>query len=240
MESESHQAGEVVAAPAAINSSAPVGPQLHQLLRQRIIRNDLAPGTRISESEIAATYSVSRQPVREAFIKLAEEGFVEVQPQRGTVIRKISDRAVTDAQFVREAVEADIIKLVARQADPALVAELRVQLTLQAKAAEAGDPARFIVLDEYFHHLLARAAGKERAWGLVQSLKSHMDRVRHLSVRKMPIDALIRQHRLIVDAIADGGVERAEAAVRSHLREILRDLPAIAAAFPEFFDDTPG
>src|SRR5690606_41130352 len=64
-----------------LDQSAPLGPQLYRILRQRIISVDLAPGSRLSEAEIAATYELSRQPVREAFIKLAEEGLLEVRPQ---------------------------------------------------------------------------------------------------------------------------------------------------------------
>src|SRR5690554_5571253 len=68
------------------------------------------PGTRISETELAAAYEVSRQPVREAFIKLAEEGLLAVRPQRGTFILRISIPAVLTARFIREAVEADIVR----------------------------------------------------------------------------------------------------------------------------------
>jgi len=64
-----------------LDQSDRVGPQLVRILRMQIIRGLLAPGTRMSESETAALFSVSRQPVREAFIKLAEEGLLEVRPQ---------------------------------------------------------------------------------------------------------------------------------------------------------------
>ena len=100
-----------------LDLSAPVGPQLTAALRQSIIRNQLKPGVRLSEAEIGARFGISRQPVREAFIKLAEEGLLEIRPQRGSFVRKISLEAVMDARFVREAVEADIVKACA--ADPA-------------------------------------------------------------------------------------------------------------------------
>jgi len=66
-----------------------VSPQLRIVLRSRIIRNDLRPMSRLSEPELAKEYGVSRQPVREAFITLMNEGLVEVRPQRGTYVRKI-------------------------------------------------------------------------------------------------------------------------------------------------------
>lgn len=220
-----------------IEHGAPVGPQLYRILRDRIIRNDLKPGSRISESEIASGYSLSRQPVREAFIKLAEEGLLEVRPQRGTFIRKISIAAVMDARFVREAIEADIVKLLAGEADKALGRELNRQLGEQRRAVAKGDPHRFLEYDERFHRTLAEAAGKARAWDVVEGLKSQMDRVRYLTAVQFPIRQLVEQHAAIAQAIAEADATAAEAAMRGHLREILNDLPAIVGDKPEFFDD---
>lgn len=220
---------------AVIEQRAPVGPQLYAILRERIIHNELQPGTRISESEIAAGFSVSRQPVREAFIKLAEEGLVEIRPQRGTFVSKISQAAVMDARFVREAIEADIVKLLSQSRDASLSAELRRQLGEQ-RAAAVSDADRFILLDELFHRTLAEAAGKSRAWAVVEGLKAQMDRVRYLSLIRFPMGKLLGQHEAIASTIAEGDAAGAERAMRCHLREILNDLPAIAGEQPDFFD----
>ena len=218
-----------------VEHGAPVGPQLYRILRERIIRNDLQPGTRISESELAAAFSVSRQPVREAFIKLAEEGLVEVRPQRGTYVRKISHGAVMSARFMREAIEADIVKLLAAKPDLSLIADLRSQLAEQRKVVGL-EPLAFLDLDERFHRTLAEASGQADSWDVLVGLKSQMDRVRHLTAQQFPIEKLIDQHAAITEAIAIGDVASAEAALRGHLREILSDLPTVAAACPGFFE----
>lgn len=222
--------------PPSVDLSAPAAPQLHAILRQRIIDCALPPGTRLSESDIAAKFSVSRQPVREAFIKLADEGLLDIRPQRGTFVRKISTAAVMDARFVREAIEADIVKLLAQDHDAALDADLRAQLVEQGKVA-GQDPDRFIQLDEIFHRTLAQAAGLGGAWSMVEGLKIQMDRVRHLSLMQFPMSKLLEQHRAIADTIIARDPVAAEAALRNHLREILRDLPVIARDMPEFFSD---
>src|SRR6516165_2896260 len=100
-----------------LEPTSPVRPQIYVGLRQRIIRSEIPPGTALSEAEIARRFSISRQPVREAFIKLADEGVPEVRPQRGTFVRKISKTAVMDARFVREAIEANIAREVAAQSE---------------------------------------------------------------------------------------------------------------------------
>jgi len=217
-----------------LDHGMPIGPQLHRILRERIVRNDLASGSKISESEIAKSYSISRQPVREAFIKLSEEGLISIRPQRGTIVRKIDPVAVHDARFVREAIESDIVKLLAERSDPVVVQELRAQLVEQERVAQ-DNPHRFIQLDERFHRTLAEAADKASAWRFVEGLKSQMDRVRFLSFSLFPTIKLIAQHQNIVDCIETGDVGQAEISIRVHLREILTDLPEIEAANPEFF-----
>ena len=221
----------------AIDPAQAAGPQVYRLLRERIVRNELPPGARISEAEIALACRVSRQPVREAFIKLAEEGLVEVRPQRGTFVRRISVGAVTDARFVREAIEADVVKLLAANPDPALVRDLDRQIAAQREIAASDLPA-FVPMDDLFHRTLAEAAGKPFAWMVIESLKSQMDRVRRMSTQHFSMRGIIDHHAAIAAAIARGSVADAEAAMRLHLREILRDLPVIRQARPDLFDET--
>lgn len=208
--------------------------QLYARLRAAIIGNALVPGARLSEAEVAVQNGISRQPVREAFIKLANEGLLEIRPQRGTFVARISVSEVMDARFVREAVEADIVRLLARNPDPALVADLQTQLDRQETLT--GGPVRdFMDADETFHRTLAEGADKGRAWRVVVGMKAQMDRVRFLSSLRLPVDRLIEQHRAVVEGIATGDVAGAEAAMRLHLQGILTDLPVIERERPEYF-----
>jgi DNA-binding GntR family transcriptional regulator len=207
--------------------------QAISLLRDSILTGELKPGMRLSEQEIANAMGISRQPVREAFIRLAGEGLLEVWPQRGTFVSKISAEEVLDARFVREAVEADLIRLATERRDDSLVPALRENLDQQSDALS--DAARFLRLDEVFHRTIAEAAGKGRAWDHLQKLKSQLDRVRFLATQDFPVHVLINQHGRIVDALATGDPNRAEAALRAHLGQMLEDLPRINAAYPDFF-----
>ena len=221
-------------APFTVDASAPVGLQLIASLRARIVTGELIPGTRLSEQEIATSYGLSRQPVREAFIRLAGEKLLEVRPQRGTYVRKIDLVEVETSRFVREAVEADIAKLAAREADAAAVTELRRQMARQTEIAGSAGSS-FVELDELFHTTLAEIAGRAGAWSYLQPIKMHMDRVRHLTAAEFPVDRLVGQHGAIVEAIAAHDPEAAETATRTHLRGVLDDLPKIAEAHPDYF-----
>lgn len=223
----------------ALDAAQPITPQITRYLRDRIIQGDLKPGNRISEAEIAALCAVSRQPVREAFIRLAGQGLLAVLPQRGTIVNRIAYAAVLDARFLREAIEADIIAILTHAPDPALVAELRRQLGAQ-RALPAQDKAAFMQCDDLFHRTLAEGAGKAGAWKLIEGLKSQMDRVRFLSLGHFPMGKLIAQHSAIADRIETGDNAQADAAIRLHLREVLHDLPQICATNPDYFDMPDG
>ncbi|SES06236.1 DNA-binding transcriptional regulator, GntR family [Tranquillimonas rosea] len=218
-----------------VDQTAPIGPQVRRALRERIIRNDLKPDQKISESEIAAQYGVSRQPVREAFIRLSDEGLVTILPQRGTRVCRIGLAAVRDARFIRESIEADITRLLADGQGADHVDEFRGLIDAQRRAADT-DPVEFIRADEAFHRAMADAVGKGGLWRKVQSLKSQMDRVRFLALGQFPVRKLIDQHAAIVDGIAAGDADGAEVALRHHLREVLSDLPHIVRTNPDFFD----
>lgn len=212
-----------------------VSPQLRHILRSRIIRNDLPPSSSVSESGLAKNYNVSRQPVREALITLVNEGLVEIRPQRGTFVKRIDLESVLNGRFVREAVEADIVRIVAKSPDKSLITDLRKQISEQRKCKKESS-SHFIELDEKFHHTLADAAGMHKVWDFLEATKAQMDRVRFLTFNEFPTKTLIEQHQNIVDCIDDATPEPAQHAMRNHLREILRVLPEVLERYPEYFD----
>jgi DNA-binding GntR family transcriptional regulator len=215
-----------------------IAEQVFRTLRSSIVTMRLTPATALSEQDIAGRLNVSRQPVREAFIKLSEIGMVRVLPQRGTFVVKISAKAVTDARFVREAVECAIARRASECLGKREIDALRTVIADQRKAMRAGDAEGFFVLDEAFHRGLANAAECAYAWKVIEEAKAQMDRVRFLSLPDAtPVDRLIVQHQAILDAIAAGRGAAAEQAMKDHLREILKSLPRLARTFPDMFED---
>ena len=224
------------AAAVASFKQASMGSRVYSLLRDAIIQLNLRPGQPLSETELARELNVSRQPVREAFIKLAEAGLIEVRPQRGTFVLLISRQEVESARFVREAVEVAFARKAAAEAAAGTAVALRESIEQQEAARADEDAVTFLRHDENFHRAIAQAAGCESAWKLLETLKAQMDRVRFLSIEEAtPTDVLIAQHKAIADAIEKRDPDSAEAAMRVHLGEILRSLPRIAAAHPDLF-----
>jgi len=209
-----------------------------EALKRAIVELRLRPGDSISEAEVARELGISRQPVREAFIKLAEVGLIEIRPKRGTFVRLISRREVENARFIREAIEVAVVRKAARDAPDETLAELGGLIELQVESATAGDLAGFHQLDERFHRTIAEAADCEHAWRITEDLKVQFDRVRFLSLpHATPLSTLVEQHRRIAQAIANRDADAAEQAMRRHLSEVLTSLPKIAAEQPALFVD---
>lgn len=213
-----------------------IGTQLYRHLRSAIIRGEVRPGQALSEAETAKQFATSRQPVREAFIKLAEERLVVIQPQRGTFVVKISVPDVLDARFVREAIEVAVVLEASTQIQPEAIANLR-RIIEQQVEVQHGHNDEFLALDEEFHRTLALSVGRAHAWRVIEGIKAQMDRIRYLSLDDAtPIPLLVDQHRRIVDGIEAGDPTAATAALRTHLRLIMVSLPSIAEKFPDMFD----
>ncbi len=214
-----------------------VGPQVRRIIEHRIITNSLRPGERVSENELAALLGVSRQPIREALIRLAEAGLVRVLPQRATVVTRISVARVNSARFLREAVERAVVREAALRAGPRDITGMRALIANQSAAIQTGDHAAFLSLDDELHRSFAVCIAHDDVWRTLQTVKLHMDRVRYLSLPDAtPAARLIQQHAAIVDAIAARDPDAAEAVMRQHLTELLACLPGLVARLPDYFD----
>jgi DNA-binding GntR family transcriptional regulator len=224
-----------------VNSPFPIShgsaaQRIESELRRLIVALELPPGVRLSESDIAERHGVSRQPVREALIGLARTRLVEIQPQRGTVVVKISVRKMMEARFVREAIETAVVRRACSSFDRQSRERIDDLLDMQEQAARRDEHAAFQRYDELFHIALAEGAGCPLAWEAIQDIKAHMDRVCQLTLpgpeAMLP---LIDQHRAIISAIDAQDENTAAEAMRRHLTEILRALPQIEAEHPELF-----
>jgi DNA-binding GntR family transcriptional regulator len=204
------------------------------MLYRRVITLELPPGARLSEAEVARQMGVSRQPVRDAFWRLSQLGFLTIRPQRSTEVSVVSEQAVQQARFVRTALEVETIRLAAERFGPAEIAALEAALGEQAEAIAADDRERFHGLDDEFHRRICALVGHDYAWALIREQKAHMDRVRFMSLG-FGAQAALDDHRVILDAVRAGDVAGSVAAMRTHLARIEEHLPRIRAEHGELF-----
>ncbi|CAL9335513.1 HTH-type transcriptional repressor RspR [Streptomyces sp. enrichment culture] len=207
---------------------------IYTTLRQMVLTLELPPGAALSENELAASLGVSRTPVRESLIMLAQEGLVQVFPKIGSFVARVDATQVADAQFLREAVELASLEDLPDALDEDLVAELRGNLERQRRPGLGLE--EFFELDEAFHQGLLRLSGHAAAWTTVAAAKGHLDRARRLGLYENATSAgFAAQHGEILDAVTGGDAALARTAMRTHLRAVFHDIERIRAHSPELF-----
>ncbi|MGN7457121.1 GntR family transcriptional regulator [Paenibacillus pasadenensis] len=210
----------------------------YRRLRAEILSLELPPGTAISEKDVSLRFGVSRTPVRECFVRLAQEGLLDIYPQRGTYVSRIDAHLVEEARFLREQLEAAVVRLAAADGlDPVSLAELEANLLLQQSCLDDGqDGSRMFRLDEEFHARLFAACGKSHTWSVIGSAGVHLNRSRRLRLAADPDwRHLLEQHRAILQAIRERAPERAERVMREHLQLVRLDRARLAELYPDYF-----
>ena len=213
-------------------------PQVFERLRGMIIDLELPPGSPLSRAALADQFGVSSTPIRDALMRLEEEGLVEVFPQYATVVSRIDVHRAQQAHFLRQALELEIVRMLALKPDQALAAELNATIARQQQFAKAGAFEKFMAADNEFHALLYVAADKHDIWALVKSRSGHIDRLRRLHLPSPgKAQDIVRHHKLIARAIGAGDPDGAQKHLRTHLSGTLSELARIRARYPEYLTD---
>lgn len=209
---------------------------IHRALKQEITNGALLPGAAIDKAEICGRFGVSRLPVTTALHRLAFEGLVRVEPQRGTYVSRIRLGDVLQWMAARRAIEAEVAAEAARRLSPEARAALERNLRYQEAAVAGADFDGFIGLDVAFHYLLTGGLGLDRIAETLDGLRVHLDRVRRLLLPEPGrMSATLAEHRAIHDAIAAGRPAAAGRAMRRHLAVVVDRLAAFESEHPDFF-----
>jgi GntR family transcriptional regulator, rspAB operon transcriptional repressor len=221
-----------------LDRSRHAAPQVFERLREMILSLELTPGTVLSRAELANQYGLSQTPVRDALMKLGEEGLVDIYPQHATVVSQINVTSALQAHFLRRSIELEVVRTLAEQRDAALIAQLRETIARQTELLDLKNYEQFSLLDQAFHRQMYEAAGVPQLWDLVRRLSGHIDRLRRLN---LPVEgktmAVVRDHSEIVDAIEKGDVDAAQAGLRKHLSGTLNQIDQIRTSHPNFLTD---
>ncbi|BCU55764.1 GntR family transcriptional regulator [Enterobacter kobei] len=210
-----------MAAETQLNPTQPVNQQIYRILRRDIVHCLIAPGTPLSEKDVSVRFDVSRQPVREAFIKLAENGLIQIRPQRGSYVNKISMQQVRNGCFVRQAIECAVARRAATLINDSQSYQLEQNLHQQRIAIDRKQLNDFFQLDDEFHQKLAQIADCQLAWDTIENIKATMDRVRYMSLDHVsPPEKLLSQHQDIFAALEKKDVDGVDQAMTRHLQEI--------------------
>ncbi len=205
-------------------------------IRNRIVNLVLEPGRPIAKNALAERYNVSPTPVREALLRLSEEGLVDIVPQSGTSVSLIDVQHARELHFLRLSVEIEVIKVLAENIDADGLALLKAWIDRQVTELSTGNQAEFKRLDNAFHEEMFGLAGVQGLTQLLDRRRGHYDRIRGLYLRVQERRKIvIKEHRAIFAALKNHDAEAAEAAVRTHLGKSLAVIDQIRDRHPQYF-----
>lgn len=208
-----------------------------EALHEDIVTLRLLPGAKLSEAEVARKIGVSRQPVRDAFNRLANLDLLRVRPQKATEVRGFSMERIAHARFVRLAVELEVIRRACAVWDEPSAAALDRRLDRQREAIDGGEPGAFHALDQEFHELICELGGCPMAIGTIRECKQKVDRLCMLSLgREREAATLVEDHEKLAAALARGAAEDAAKITRIHLARLDETISEIRREHAEYFE----
>lgn len=208
----------------------------YQSLREAILTLEYRPGEALRKAEICAALAVSRSPVSEAVARLAAEGLVDVIPQAGTFVARFSMAEIREGAFLRESIELAAIEALAPVITEPQLVELRRNLRVQEALVADGDYQGFYKVDGEMHGLILAFTGFRRLAQVAETAWVHVNRARRL-ILPMPgrVVATLAEHREIVEALEARDADRARAALRAHLRQLMTSLAPLERNRPDLF-----
>lgn len=211
--------------------------RIYDDLRQRILSLELSPGTSLSRAELAKHYDVSQTPLRDAFQRLEQDSLIRIYPQSKTLVTHIDYGRISQALFLRRALEAEVCLTLAQSTQPMLIAQLRAIIEMQRSIiSETSQLRQFQELDEYFHFLMFDAVGQSDLHSLMRSRTSDLDRVRRLQTHSTDqLEKIVEGHIEIADALANTDPVGAVAALRKHLDKPSDWVMTYQQRFPDYF-----
>ena len=193
--------------------------EVAELLRQRIFKRELKPGSWIDEMKLAEEYGISRTPLREALKLLAAEGLVTMKVRRGAYVTEVSKADLADVYHLLGLLESDAAAAVARHATDADLRELEdlhQQLASVSVQEHSGSQA-FIALNVRFHARLLAIANNRWREQMVNDLRKVMKLHGHSSLLKAGrIQQSLREHSALLSALKARDPEAATKRMQEH------------------------
>jgi GntR family transcriptional regulator, rspAB operon transcriptional repressor len=203
---------------------------VHQAIRSMLIAGEFRPGRTLSELDLAARFRTSRTPVREAIMRLCEEGMVEIVPHRGPVVRVLSQQDITELFAVREALEGLVARLVTSRISAAELKDLREEWEELASGVSESTLDAVFTKSSEFHLAITEAARSPLLSKLLASIRGLIESSRYMYLRPdghRSVKRALRaceEHLLLIDAFAAGDPSKSERIMKQHLRWLVEEM----------------
>ena len=212
-----------------IQERRPLREMAYERLKKRIQRGELKANARLIEQDVAAELRLSRTPVREAISKLEQEGLVDKIPQRGAVVRGITEKEIDEVFGLRMVLESYAASLATERIDEEILQQLDVLLDKQHKTLEQGNVNRYIQLNTQFHDLIYRASRSDKLYQMINNLRDYFYKYRVLILKMGGMPSIsLQDHKKMVQAMRRRDAHKVEELVKEHVlrgrERILREI----------------
>jgi DNA-binding GntR family transcriptional regulator len=227
---------DITRLPVLTDMNGPLADRVYTALKSAIMTMEFAPGAFIRKSAICDRFGLSRSPVADALAKLSVEGLVDIVPQSGTRVARLSMQAVREDVFLRETLEVAAASHAARHRDASVVSRLSRNIEMQKLLVADGDIDEFMRTDIAFHETIMATTNVSRLPGVVRTVSPSVDRARKLLMPEPGRMAdTVDEHVTVANAIRDQDETGAAQAMRYHVRQVLARLEPLEAARPDLF-----
>jgi len=210
--------------------------EIYQIVKKEILNIELLPGQRISEAEIAKKLGVSRQPIRELFIRLSHDQLVQVVPQKGTFISLIDLRQVKQVIKMRYLLEREVLIEACDKLSKREIHHLEGICLDQEQFIEEDDTEAFLRADNQLHKTIFEYCGYDVMWNIIESNTVNYSRFRYLDIlEKENMVKIVSQHKQIIELIKEGNTNVLTELIEQHLYQGLIDSEHIVNRYEAYF-----
>ena len=209
---------------------------VYDKVKSDILSLSRVPGAEIKINEIAEEMGISRSPVRDALMKLSDEGLVDMLPQRGCWVSLINLERVDEERFLRHSLEKSVLSYFMEYAKASDISKLQYFVSLQKEALKDGDEGLFFTYDDQMHESIFHSAGKGRIWQIIARETGHYRRMRILSFDQPGVlDKNIEQHIELIEALKEKDIAAALRIEGEHVFKLTFEAGEIIHDNPSYF-----
>jgi GntR family transcriptional regulator, rspAB operon transcriptional repressor len=212
--------------------------EVYPVLRRAIVELYLQPGAILSIKDICEHFEIGRSPVRDALIRLDQEGLVTLLPQRGTMISQIDLLRVDQERFLRLSVEEEVMKLFMACHTPSDITLLNEVLRQQQELFDQQDVdvREFLVRDDAFHEVFYAVVDKLFCLRAIQNVWGHYRRMRLLTCGdSTSLQEILHQHSALITSLQARDTELMCNIFHFHLRKLDREELILLKKYPYLF-----
>lgn len=209
-------------------------------LVENIVHTRLAPGQQLVEQTLCQAMQISRTPLREAMLDLANRQLIEIRPKIGSYVARIDPAIVEQVRHLRSVLESELAAMACRTCTRETLDRLWENTAIWRMYIERRQEEKIFALDKAFHRMLYELCGRMYWYRLVESAAPHFDRTTVLSFRCRPMAHILEDHEALLRAVEAKDEAAARAVAVRHMERYRENLDTIRRAYPDYFQPEAG